>query len=147
MENRILRAYLKEKEVAVFELMAKYEKSKTVIEGYKQNEEVLDKHIDSVKSVLEKVEEKYDSLKKHAFAQVEKYTNLLNVYAACNIYNCRANTDMSALHSDYEKKLSRQVALMKGIEIKYNCLVHELNDKTQQCRSIEALISEITDKV
>lgn len=147
MENSVLKTYLKEKEVAVFELMAKYEKSKTVIEGYKQNEEILDKHIDTVQKVFEKIDEKYESLKKHAFAQVEKYTYLLIVYAGRNSFNCRANTDMNALHSDYEKKLSKQVALMKGIEIKYNCLMHELNDKTQQCSSIEALISEITDKV
>jgi transforming acidic coiled-coil-containing protein 3 len=50
----------------------KYERSKAVIEGLKKNEEVLRASLAEYESTIRKQEQKYDMLKSHAMAQLER---------------------------------------------------------------------------
>jgi transforming acidic coiled-coil-containing protein 3 len=51
----------------------KYEKSKVVIEGFRKNEEVLRASLAEYEATIRKQEQKYDMLKSHAMAQLERY--------------------------------------------------------------------------
>ncbi|KAH8871599.1 Transforming acidic coiled-coil-containing protein 1 [Schistosoma japonicum] len=59
-------------EKAFGDLHRRFEKSKQIIEGFKQNEEALKKSIDEYKSLLQRQERKYLALKKHAEDQLLK---------------------------------------------------------------------------
>lgn len=55
-----------------FSYYRKYERSKVVIEGFKKNEEVLRASLAEYEATIRKQEQKYDMLKSHAMAQLER---------------------------------------------------------------------------
>lgn len=73
INNNVLRTYLAEAEVAFSELVSKYETCKPFMQRYKENEEILNRHVEVVNEKLTKVEQKYESLKKHARDLIDKY--------------------------------------------------------------------------
>lgn len=72
-ETDILKGHLAAMEMAFSDLLQKYERSKTIISGYKQNEETLREHVQTLEDTLQKNEEKYEALKTHAKSQLERY--------------------------------------------------------------------------
>lgn len=55
-----------------FFLYRKYDRCKGIIEGYKSNEETLRQDLALLEDKLHKNEEKYEALKAHAKAQLER---------------------------------------------------------------------------
>lgn len=56
----------------IFFSYRKYERSKAVIEDFKKNEEVLRASLAEYEATIRKQEQKYDMLKSHAMAQLER---------------------------------------------------------------------------
>ncbi|VDQ04759.1 unnamed protein product [Trichobilharzia regenti] len=59
-------------EKAFGDLHRRFEKSKQIIEGFKQNEQALKHSIEEYKNLLQRQERKYVALKKHAEEQLLK---------------------------------------------------------------------------
>lgn len=51
----------------------KYERAKSIIEGFKSNEEVFKDNIQAMEKNLKMEAQRYESLKAHATKQIEKY--------------------------------------------------------------------------
>lgn len=71
-ETDILKGHLAAMEMAFSDLLQKYERCKTIIYGYKQNEGTLNEHVQVLEDTLQKNEEKYEALKAHAKSQLER---------------------------------------------------------------------------
>lgn len=59
--------------ISLYFIFRKYERCKVIIEGYKNNEDTFQNAIDQYEAAIKKQDEKYQSLKAHAMAQIEKY--------------------------------------------------------------------------
>lgn len=71
-ESDILKGHLAAMEMAYSDLLQKYERCKTIIHGYKQNEETLREHVEALEDTLQKNEDKYEALKAHVKSQLER---------------------------------------------------------------------------
>ena len=63
---------LRNVEAAFADVHRKYERAKTVVEGFRQNEETLKKCLEESRLELMRQEEKYDRLRRHAEDTLEK---------------------------------------------------------------------------
>lgn len=128
-EKHILKTYLAKKEEAFSVLVGNYDKCKILIQKYIKTDDDLDKHYDSVINVLNKIEDKYNSLKKHASDEISK-----------------ANNEMFSVNREYEMKIKYEIALFKELEITYNCVADTLANVTAQCSEMQDLIKKSTSK-
>ena len=71
-ELQIANQHLSNTEAAFTDVHSKYERLKNVVSAYKSNEEVLKESIAQNKEVIETLEKRYETLKSHAMAQLEK---------------------------------------------------------------------------
>lgn len=71
-EADTLKGHLAAMEMAFSDLVQKYERCKTIVQGYKQNEDTLRDHVQMLEETLQKNEEKYEALKAHAKSQLER---------------------------------------------------------------------------
>lgn len=71
-ENLQMKQHLANMEVSFSDVHTKYERSKIIIEGYKKNEEAMKISFASAESVIKSTMEKYNALKAHAQAQIDK---------------------------------------------------------------------------
>lgn len=71
-ENDIVKGHLAAIEMAFSDLLQKYERCKTIVQGYKQNEDTMRHHLQTLEDTLQKNEEKYETLKTHAKTQLER---------------------------------------------------------------------------
>lgn len=71
-EADTLKGHLAAMEMAFSDLVQKYERCKTIVQGYKQNEDTLREHVQMLEETLQKNEEKYEALKAHAKSQLER---------------------------------------------------------------------------
>ncbi|KAH8871596.1 Transforming acidic coiled-coil-containing protein 1 [Schistosoma japonicum] len=99
-------------EKAFGDLHRRFEKSKQIIEGFKQNEEALKKSIDEYKSLLQRQERKYLALKKHAEDQLLK-----------------VNQDTEGLKQEYETNITRLQASLRISELQVKSLESQLQQK------------------
>lgn len=129
-------------------LFRKYERSKKIIDGYKSNEDTLRQTLISSEDSVHKSEEKYESLKAHAKAQIEKYVAKVNNIILCkNIILLRSNQEMQLMREQYMSEVHKLSAIIKRLEIKNASLADSLEQKTKECSALAALCDEVTGKV
>ncbi|KAH8871595.1 Transforming acidic coiled-coil-containing protein 1 [Schistosoma japonicum] len=116
-------------EKAFGDLHRRFEKSKQIIEGFKQNEEALKKSIDEYKSLLQRQERKYLALKKHAEDQLLK-----------------VNQDTEGLKQEYETNITRLQASLRISELQVKSLESQLQQKTRENEELTKICDELLSK-
>lgn len=71
-ELDISQQHLANSEAAFTDVHSKYERLKSVVTAYKSNEEVLKESIAENQDTIKTLENRYEQLKSHAMAQLEK---------------------------------------------------------------------------
>lgn len=116
-------------ELAFSDVHQKYERTKVIVEGFKKNEETLRANLQLTEETLRQHEERYESLKAHAKAQIDK-----------------SNVQILALQESNEAEMNKLKAIIKRLEIKCSSLESALKQKTQECAALSALCDEVTGK-
>lgn len=129
-EHDTAKRHLATLEIAFSDVHQKYERSKTIIEGYKNNEETLQHSLLLANETIKKNEEKYESLKAHAKAQIDK-----------------SNKELNLARERYQMELHKLSAIIKRLEIKNSSLANALEQKTKECGELAALCDEVTGRV
>ncbi|KAL3289464.1 hypothetical protein HHI36_022887 [Cryptolaemus montrouzieri] len=128
-ENETVTRHLANLELSFSDLHQKYERTKTIIDGFKTNEEKLRKKFVVFEETIHKQEEKYESLKAHARAQIEK-----------------SNKEIIQHKEKYDSEVTKLNAIIKRLEIKSAALETSLEQKTKECIALAALCDEVTGK-
>jgi chromosome segregation ATPase len=121
---------LKSVESAFSDLHRRYEKTKTVVEAFKKNEDTLKKCMADYQSKLKKSEEKYLQLKKQAEEKLIEANEEIDKVKRTNA------SDMAVL----------QAALRKA-EIQAQSLEQTVEQKTKENRELTAICDELISKV
>lgn len=75
-ELQLSNQHLSNTEAAFSDVHSKYERLKSVVSAYKSNEEVLKQSIAENQETIKTLEARYEQLKSHAMAELEKYVNV-----------------------------------------------------------------------
>ncbi|XP_022902245.1 transforming acidic coiled-coil-containing protein 1 [Onthophagus taurus] len=129
-EHETAKRHLATLEIAFSDVHQKYERSKGIIEGYKHNEEMLQQSLMLANENIRKNEDKYESLKAHAKAQIDK-----------------SNRELNSSRERYQGELHKLSAIVKRLEIKNSSLANALEQKTKECAELAALCDEVTGRV
>jgi chromosome segregation ATPase len=121
---------LKNVEAAFADVHRKYERTKSVVEGFKQNEETLKRYIDEYKSKTKKQDEKYERLKMHAEDTLEK-----------------ANREIENLSKSQDAEIARLTAMLKKAEMKAVSLDRTVEQKNKENEELTAICDELISKV
>ncbi|CAH8546703.1 unnamed protein product [Heterobilharzia americana] len=116
-------------EKAFGDLHRRFEKSKQIIEGFKQNEDALKRSIEEYKSLLQRQERKYLALKKHAEDQLLK-----------------VNQDTEALKHEFETNQTRLQASLRIAELQVKSLESQLQQKTRENEELTKICDELLSK-
>jgi len=130
VENEQLKQHLATLELSFSDLHSKYERCKDIIVGLKKNEETLVESLEKFKEGARKYEERYDMLKSHATAQLEK-----------------ANKDLAVIKKEHVTEVSKLSNMLKCLEIKNGSIQQALDQKTKECEALSALCDEITGTI
>ncbi|XP_021918042.1 uncharacterized protein LOC110829046 isoform X2 [Zootermopsis nevadensis] len=117
-------------EIAFSDLHKKYERSKTVIEGFKKNEEVLRVSLAEYEATIRKQEQKYDVLKSHAMSQLES-----------------ANQELDSVHRSQQAETAKLKAMLKKAEVKTSSLEEMLEQKVKENQELASICDELINKV
>lgn len=117
-------------EIAFSDLHKKYERSKTVIEGFKKNEEVLRTSLADYEATIRKQEQKYDMLKSHAMAQLES-----------------ANQELDSVRRSQQAETAKFKAMIKKAEVKTSSLEEMLEQKVKENQELASICDELIGKV
>merc|ERR1712048_151979 len=108
----------------------KYERTKSVVEGFKQNEDTLKRYIDEYKGKTKKQDEKYERLKMHAEDTLEK-----------------ANREIENLSKSQDAEIARLTAMLKKAEMKAVSLERTVEQKNKENEELTAICDELISKV
>ncbi|XP_069671801.1 transforming acidic coiled-coil-containing protein 2-like isoform X3 [Periplaneta americana] len=117
-------------EIAFSDLHKKYERSKTVIEGFKKNEEVLRASLAEYEATIRKQEQKYDVLKSHAMSQLEN-----------------ANQELDSVRRSQQAETAKLKAMLKKAEVKTSSLEEMLEQKVKENQELASICDELINKV
>jgi hypothetical protein len=123
-------ADLQNVEAAFADVHRKYERTKSVVEGFKQNEDVLKRYIDEYQLKAKKQEDKYDRLKCHAEDTLE-----------------RANKEIESLSKSQDSEIARLTAMLKKTEMKAVSLERTMDQKVKENEELTAICDELIAKV
>jgi hypothetical protein len=121
---------LKNVEAAFADVHRKYERTKSVVEGFKQNEDTLKRYIDEYKGKTKKQDEKYERLKMHAEDTLEK-----------------ANREIENLSKSQDTEIARLTAMLKKAEMKAVSLERTVEQKNKENEELTAICDELISKV
>ncbi|CAH8857032.1 unnamed protein product [Trichobilharzia szidati] len=116
-------------EKAFGDLHRRFEKSKQIIEGFKQNEEALKHSIEEYKNLLQRQERKYLALKKHAEEQLLK-----------------VNQDTETVKQEFETNQTRLQASLRIAELQVKSLESQLQQKTRENEELTKICDELLSK-
>ncbi|KAG5452496.1 hypothetical protein CSKR_201700, partial [Clonorchis sinensis] len=116
-------------EKAFGDLHRRFEKSKQVIEGFKQNEEALKRSIEEYKNLLQRQETKYLALKKHAEEKLLKVTQ-----------------DTEAAKQEAESNATRLQASLRMMEVQVKGLEAQLEQKKRENAELTKICEELLSK-
>ncbi|KAK9700696.1 Transforming acidic coiled-coil-containing protein (TACC), C-terminal [Popillia japonica] len=119
------KQHLANLEIAFTDVHQKYEKSKTVIEGYKANEEKLKSTLVVFETTLQKYNEQLEKLKRK---HVEENNTL--------------ERELKATKEDYITKVGKFQSKIKHLEIKVTSLSNALDQKNKECQELTKLCEE-----
>jgi len=117
-------------ESAFADVHRKYERAKTVVEGFRQNEDTLKKCLEESRVELVRQEEKYDRLRRHAEETLEK-----------------ANAEIEATSGSHEAEVARLTAMLKKTEMKVASLERSVEQKVKENEELTAICDELIAKV
>ena len=117
-------------ETAFADVHRKYERTKQVVEGFKQNEETLKKVIDEYQVKLTKQDQKYELLKAHAEDTLEK-----------------ANREIENMAKSQDSEMAKLTAMLKKTEMKTSSLERTVDQKTRENEELTAICDELISKV
>ncbi|KAF5285279.1 hypothetical protein FQR65_LT13293 [Abscondita terminalis] len=129
-EHSVVKRHLATLEMAFSDVLQKYERSKQIIEGFKSNEDALRQSFAVSEDNIVKSEQKYETLKAHAKAQIEK-----------------CNQEILLMREQYDSEIHKLTAIVKRLEIKNASLTNSLDQKNKECSALAALCDEVTGKV
>ncbi|KAK7867644.1 hypothetical protein R5R35_001297 [Gryllus longicercus] len=129
-EKDAISGHLSNIEIAFSDVHQKYEKSKQVIQGFKNNEEALRATVSDYETALKKQEQKYEILKSHAMGQLES-----------------ANQELIAMRRTHEAENSKLKAMLKKAEIKIHSLEETLQQKIKENQELVNICDELIGKV
>jgi len=121
---------LRNVEAAFADVHRKYERAKTVVEGFRQNEETLKKCLEESRLELMRQEEKYDRLRRHAEDTLEK-----------------ANAEIESVSGSHEAETARLTAMLKKTEMKVASLERSVEQKVKENEELTAICDELIAKV
>merc|ERR1719273_2731033 len=121
---------LKNVEAAFADVHRKYERTKAVVEGFKQNEDTLKRYIEEYQVKAKKQEEKYERLKSHAEDTLE-----------------RANKEIESLSKTQDTEIARLTAMLKKAEMKAVSLERCVEQKNKENEELTNICDELIAKV
>ena len=121
---------LKNVEAAFADVHRKYERTKSVVEGFKQNEETLKAAIEEYAQRTEREEQKYELLKRHAEETLEK-----------------ANQEIENVARGQDSEMARLTAMLKKAEMKASSLEQTVEQKAKENEELTAICDELIAKV
>ncbi|XP_049826554.1 interaptin isoform X2 [Aethina tumida] len=114
-------------ELAFSDVHQKYERLKTIVEGYKCNEETMKAALVTAEKAAKQMEERYEYLKTHAKNQIE-----------------RSNRDILQQQKSFQEKENQLNAIVKRMDIKVKSIENALEQKTNECQQLAALCDQLT---
>lgn len=117
-------------EAAFADVHRKYERTKQVVEGFKQNEETLKRYVEEYAQKLKQQDQRYDLLKSHAEETLEK-----------------ANREIDTLAKSQDAEMARLSALLKKTEMKATSLERTVEQKAKENEELTAICDELIAKV
>ncbi|XP_058797578.1 transforming acidic coiled-coil-containing protein 3-like isoform X2 [Phymastichus coffea] len=129
-ELDISQQHLANSEAAFTDVHAKYERLKSVVTAYKSNEEVLKESIAENQETIKTLENRYEQLKSHAMAQLEK-----------------ANLELSAIKKQHEADVLKLKAMVRKTELRCKTLEETVEQKTKENKELTQIIDEMIARV
>jgi predicted nucleic acid-binding Zn-ribbon protein len=117
-------------ETAFSDLHRRYEKSKTVLESMKKNEDVLKKCVADYQTKLKRMEEKFQLLKKQAEDKLAE-----------------ASDEIARVRRSNESEMAVLQAAVRKAEMQAQSLEQTVDQKTKENRELTAICDELISKV
>ncbi|PVD30996.1 hypothetical protein C0Q70_10272 [Pomacea canaliculata] len=117
-------------ETAFSDLHRRYEKTKSVMEGFKQNEEVLKKCVQELQTKLKKMEQKMQQLKIQAEEKLD-----------------RATEEIDKVQKINASDIARLEAALKKADLQIQSLENSLDQKIKENKELAAICDELIAKV
>ncbi|OXU27808.1 hypothetical protein TSAR_006198 [Trichomalopsis sarcophagae] len=129
-ELQVANQHLSNTEAAFSDVHSKYERLKNVVSAYKSNETVLKESIAENQETIKTLENRYEQLKSHAMAQLEK-----------------ANLELSAIRKQNEAETVKLKALVRKAELKSKSLAETVEQKIKENKELTQIIDEMIARV
>ncbi|XP_011496591.1 PREDICTED: probable myosin light chain kinase DDB_G0279831 [Ceratosolen solmsi marchali] len=129
-ELQVANQHLSNTEAAFSDVHSKYERLKNVVSAYKSNETVLKESIAENQETIKTLENRYEQLKSHAMAQLEK-----------------ANLELSAIRKHNEAETVKLKALVRKAELKSKSLEETVEQKMKENKELTQIIDEMIARV
>lgn len=123
-------SHLASMEHAFNDVHTKYERCKTIIQGYKSNEETLKRTVEENNDAIQKLEARYETLRQHAMQQLNK-----------------ANTEIDAVKKAHQQEMLKLNAMLKKSEVHASSLQESLAQKIKDNEELTAICDELINKV
>ncbi|XP_015597627.1 flocculation protein FLO11 isoform X2 [Cephus cinctus] len=123
-------SHLSHAEEAFNDVHQKYERLKTILAGFQNNEIVLKQSIQDNQETIKKLESRYEQLKNHAMTQLEK-----------------ANLELEGSRKQNEAETVRLQAMVKKAELKSNSLSELVEQKTKENKELAKILDEVIARV
>lgn len=117
-------------ETAFADLHRRYEKTKSVVEALKKNEDILKKCVADYQSKLKTMDEKFQVLKKQAEDKLNE-----------------ANEEIAKVKRNNESEMVRLQAALRKAEMQAQSLEQTVEQKTKENRELTAICDELIAKV
>ncbi|XP_011687811.1 PREDICTED: myosin-4 isoform X2 [Wasmannia auropunctata] len=122
--------HLTNTEAAFNDVHQKYERLKGVVSVYKNNETVLKESIQENVDTIKTLETRYDQLKEHAMAQLEK-----------------ANLELDGIRKQNEAETVKLHAMIRKAELKSTSLAELVEQKTKENKELAKILDEVIARV
>ncbi|XP_011864778.1 PREDICTED: myosin-4 isoform X2 [Vollenhovia emeryi] len=129
-ELQAANLHLTNTEAAFNDVHQKYERVKGVVSVYKNNETVLKESIEENVGTIKTLETRYDQLKEHAMAQLEK-----------------ANLELDRIRKQNEAETVKLHAMIRKAELKSNSLAELVEQKTKENKELAKILDEVIARV
>ncbi|XP_032675901.1 transforming acidic coiled-coil-containing protein 3 isoform X2 [Odontomachus brunneus] len=129
-ELQATNRHLTNTEAAFNDVHQKYERLKGVVSVYKNNETVLKESVQENVDTIKTLETRYDQLKDHAMAQLEK-----------------ANLELDGIRKQNEAETVKLHAMIRKAELKSNSLAELVEQKTKENKELAKILDEVIARV
>lgn len=123
-------SHLSSMEHAFNDVHTKYERCKSIIQGYKSNEETLKRTVEENTDAIQKLETRYETLRQHAMQQLNK-----------------ANAELDSVKKTHQAEMLKLNAMLKKSEVHASSLQESLAQKIKDNEELTAICDELINKV